>query len=241
MNPRSSVVPLSVAASLILLAGCAIRLGGPRPFTFRVLGYAPKATATAEEVARRIREVAPHYVILAADRDSSWFGEVARAANLQSTRPGRAESVTFAFLGAKALGDTTVTLTGGPHRFTVHDALYDLTKHLRVDVMAFRLGVPAAEAREPVRALMGYVATDVPAQALVVLGVLLPDTAQRAEIARTLSPYFRDAATCEASGGEAALGATVQLYFAPAVRARCERARAIESGAGLILEIQTRG
>lgn len=236
-----AAVRLGAGMLLPLLAACAIRLGGPQPRAIRVLAYAADAGAAAEEVARRIRAVEPDYVVLAADADTSWFREVARAAGRETTRPGRAEGVTFAFLAGKALGDTTVVLTAGQERFTVHDALYDLTKRVRLDVMAFRLGAPPDQAAEPVRTLMAYVATDVPPQALIALGVLLPDGARPDVLAQTLAPFFRDAGACDRRPPDEAPRPPMQIYYAPAVRTDCRRARVTEDGAGLILEIETRG
>ncbi|MBI4538594.1 MAG: hypothetical protein HY704_03675 [Gemmatimonadetes bacterium] len=240
MIARKAAALLAATAPL-LLAACAIRLGGPKPLTVRVLAYAAPPGASAADVASQIQAAQPHHVILAADADSAWFGDVARATSRESTRPGRAESVTFAFLAGKALGDTTVMLTGGAHRFTVHDALYDLTKRVRIDVMAFRLGAPTDDAREIVRALMAYVATDVPPQALVLLGVLRAEGAGGDALTQTLSPFFRDAGTCEHGPPDGSARAPIQLFYAPAARTRCRRASLSADGRGLILELETRG
>lgn len=234
----------AAAGAIALLAGasaCAAGLRGPTPLTLRVLAYVAPPGASAGEVAGRIQAIQADYVILAADADSAWFREVATATTRSTTRPGGTESLTFAFLAGAALGDTTHVLTAGADRVTIHDALFQVTPQVNLDVIAFELEAPNGETRDVARALMSYVATDVPPQALIFLAVVSPPARPGGSLSQVLAPFFRDASTCESRLAESVTSVRFHIFYAPEARATCERATTTDDGAGLLLEIRTRG
>ncbi|HEX6939323.1 MAG TPA: hypothetical protein VF158_07915 [Longimicrobiales bacterium] len=211
----------------IVLAGCAVRLGGPKPVEYRTMAFNVGQGAGPAEVAGWIRRADANLVLLAAREDSAWFGEVARQAELTLSGPGAAGSVSYAFLAGEPVGDTTIVLPlAGGEGVGVHDALYQVDDDRYLDLLA--VGIPAAaEPREAVKALLQYMATDVMTDAAVVLAVDVPDAATGDSISALLSPAFRDARTCVAEDGRASADAGwgMRLFFGPEAKLRCEEAR----------------
>ncbi len=211
----------------VALAGCAVRLGGPKPVEYRTLAFNVGAQAVPAEVAGWIRRADANLVLLAAAADSAWFGEVARQSRLTLSGPGTAGPVSFAFLAGNPVGDTTVVLPlAGGGAVGVHDALYEVDKERYLDLLAVRIP-SAAGSREAVKALLEYVATDVMPDAAVVLAVDVPDAAAGDSVAALLDPAFRDARSCLPAGAGGGAGAAwgMRLFFGPEAKLRCEEAR----------------
>ncbi|HEX7117302.1 MAG TPA: hypothetical protein VF212_00845 [Longimicrobiales bacterium] len=211
----------------IVLAGCAIRLGGPKPVEYRTMAFNVGSGAGAAEVAGWIRRADANLVLLAAAADSAWFGEVARRTELTLSGPGTAGSVSFAFLAGNPLGDTTVVLPlPGGGGVGVHDALYEVDDDRYLDLLAVEIP-SAAQSRDAIKALLEYVATDVMPDAAVVLAIDVPDAATGDSISALLSPAFGDARSCLDEGAretdDAAWG--MRLFFGPEAKLRCEEAR----------------
>lgn len=223
---------LALGIMAVLLAGCAVRLGGPKPVEYRAVGLSAASGVEPAQVAALIREARANVVLLAAEADAGWFDEVARQSNLSLSGPGVDGSLSWAFLAGEAVGDTTVALrmpSGG--EVVVHDALYRVDRYRYLDLMALRID-STDRAREAVGALLGYVATDVMPQAAVVLAIDVPDAETGDRVAALLSPVFRDVRGClrRDEQSRAPVGPGVRLFFGPEARVRCEEARAVMDG-----------
>src|SRR5690606_1092045 len=217
MRFRTTATLTAVAAGLAVTA-CAVRLGGPKPLTYRTLAIAAEEGEAAAAIAQRIRAADADYVLLAAPADSAWFAEVAGLARLTLSGPGNAGTVSLAFLGSEPLGDTTIALpVPGNRPLIVHDALYKLDNYRYLDLMAVRIE-PGTEVRPAVRALTSYIA---------------PDVEAGAGIAALPQPLFSDARGClpgPANGDRARARVRVHLFHGPEARIGCEGASIVESG-----------
>jgi hypothetical protein len=228
MNRTYAVVLLLT----MFAAACAPRLGRAAPELFRTLAIATTAESP-DAAAGRIQAVQADVAILAVAADSAWFAEVARATGLQLSGPGVANGVSFAFLGPEAVGDTTVRIpVNGGGELPVHDALYRIDDRRVLDVLAVAVP-PGIDLLAAVRAINGYVATDVDPRAAIALAVLPPTAAAGDTLATLLQPLFLDAAACvrTATGAEAPGPPALRLFYGPAVRIRCEGGRFLEGGA----------
>ncbi len=232
MRFRTTATLTAVAAGLAVTA-CAVRLGGPKPLTYRTLAIAAEEGEAAAAIAQRIRAADADYVLLAAPADSAWFAEVAGLARLTLSGPGNAGTVSLAFLGSEPLGDTTIALpVPGNRPLIVHDALYKLDNYRYLDLMAVRIE-PGTEVRTAVRALTSYIATDVMSNAAVALAIDAPDVEAGDSIAALLQPLFSDARVClprPANGDRARARVRVHLFHGPEARIGCEGASIVESG-----------
>jgi hypothetical protein len=217
------------ALLVVALAACPLRLGPGATQTFRTLAIS-SAVEEPAEAAARIRALQTDIAILATPADSAWFAAVASAANLELSGPSAANARSFAFLGPQVVGDTAVRLAvEGGGELAAHDALYqiDARRHLNVMAVAIPAGV---ELRAAIRALTGYIATDVMPRAAVVLAVLPPDQAAGEALASLLQPLFVDAAACvrQTAGEETAPAPALRLFYGPPALVRCESGRFLE-------------
>jgi hypothetical protein len=219
---------------LLLAAGCAVRLGGPQPEEYRTLALEVPAGTPASEVAARIRAADARVVIMAAAQDSAWFAEVAALSGLTLSGPGAAGPSSFAFFAGEAVGDTTLALpVEGGGRLLMHDALYQVDRGRFLDLMAIRLEEPAT-VLAGMRALMGYVATDVGHDAALVLAVHSPTAAVGDSVALLIGTAFADVFECmtpEAREAARQAAPAMRLFYGPGARMDCRDARVLE-GAG---------
>jgi len=223
-----------MGALLLMVTGCAVRLGGMKPVEYRALAFST-GSATATEVAGWIREAQANVVLLAAPGDSAWFDEVAQRSSLSLSGPGRAGNLSLAFLATKPIGDTTLVLplpNGGG--LSVHDALYKVDKTRFLDLLALRIE-PGTDAREAVRALLAYVATDVMPNAAVVLAIDMPDEATDRSVTSLLSPAFADARTCVDRDATPTAGTGMRLFYGPEARLSCESAQVLGGARGTLV------
>lgn len=228
MMIRRVMIP---ALALLVLGGCAVRLGGPGPVEYRTVALSTGAGTQPGQVAAYIREANANLVLLAAYGDSAWFAEVARQSKLTLSGPGDAGGISLAFLATAPLGDTTVALPladGGS--LVVHDALYKVDKYRFLDLMALRVG-SVAEARPAAQALLRYVATDVASDAAVVFAIDVPDNETGDALAAMLEPAFLDARACLPDLVRAnAARPGMRLFYGPEARLRCESAHMLGAG-----------
>lgn len=228
---------IAVFLGLLIVAGCAVRLGGPEAVEYGTLAMDAPAGSSAEAVAERIRGA--DVVLLSAEADSAWFADVARHSQRTLSGPGRAGRIGLAFLAMAPLGDTTIALPveGSSTDLVVHDALYQVDEERYLDLLAFRLE-PSDDPDAVVRTLMTYIATDVSQQAAVVLAVDAEEGAPIEDVAERIRPALADARTClpgdseEAPAGSGAAGPAsgappsmdMFLFYGPQLRIRCEGA-----------------
>lgn len=218
--------------ALVLLGGCAVRIGGPGPVEYRTVALSTGHGTAPDEVARWIRDANANVVLLSAAADSAWFDAVARQTRMTLSGPGRAGPSSLAFLAHEALGDTTVALNlASGDEIVIHDALYRIDKHRYLDLIALRVD-PGQEARDVVRTLLGYVATDVMSSAVTVLAVDVPTPEMGDSIATLLDPAFQDVNRCLSGGNNRpSQSAGMRLFYGPQARIRCNTARLLgESG-----------
>lgn len=216
-----SLIAISVSA-------CALRLGGPSPEEYDVATMFEPMDAEAAAVADRIREAGAEIVLLAAERqDSAWFAYVAHTAGLQLSGPGTTTGRGYAFMTSPALeilGDTSLVLPvaggGGVH---MHDALYRIDDSRTIDLMLVRLEGPDLIAA--LDTLLGYIATDVPADAALILALDGPRPAAADSVAREIRATIADASECREADTAAAAQPAVRLLYGPSARIRCQSAR----------------
>lgn len=219
--------PILISAA-VLLGACAVRLGGPAPEEYAAVALAAGPAETPAQTAARLRSADAELVLLAADRDSAWFQAVATAAGLTLSGPGRTGARALGFLAnLEILGDTSIVLNvteGG--RIHMHDALYRVDKNRNIDLMMVRLE-DTADLRAAVRTLFGYIATDVGANAALLLAIDAA-TPQTADSAAVLMRATLDSAV-ECADGDAAAAPTppVQLLYGPSARLGCRSARVL--------------
>ncbi len=220
-----------------LVGGCAVRLGGPAPVDEDAIALHVSADMSAEQTAALLKQHGVEVAILASEHDSAWYADVAARAGMKSTRPGRAGTTTFAFMGPQALGDTTLALkVQGGGEIRLHDALYRIDKQRRLDLMAVHI-TPQANLRESVRALLAYVATDVLANAAVVFAIEPPTPALGDSVAVLMRAAFADAWECTPQGrtGTRNKELPIRLFYGPSMRVRCGGAEHLAESGGAIL------
>lgn len=231
---RSARIVWAVAG-VVLTAGCAVRMGGPAPVEQDAITL-HVTNETAEQVAAQLREHGAEVAILSSTRDSAFYADVAARAGMKSTRPGRAGSTTFAFLGPQAIGDTTLSIkVNGGGEVQLHDALYRIDKERRLDLMAVRF--ESANLRESVRALLGYFSTDVMATAAVVMAVEAPTPALGDSISVLLRAAFGDTWECTKEGhnGPRNPNLPIRMFYGPSARIGCRSAEVLNNPGGAIL------
>lgn len=224
MRLKRSAALAAVAG--VVMAGCAVRLGGPSPETFAAVA----ARAGAEDpagMAARLQASAPQLVLLAAQQDSAWFAQVATQLGLHLSGPGRTGPTGLAFLTSlEAVGDTSLVLevpSGG--RIHMHDALYEFDEERFIDLMLVRIE-ENAELRDAVRTLLTYYATDVGNSFAVLLGVEAATPQAADSVALLLRSAFESVGDCP--DATPATG-TLRLFYGPQARIRCERGQVLQA------------
>jgi hypothetical protein len=192
------------------------------------------ASMTAEDFGTRLQQGGYEFAMLATPRDSAWLAAAATRAGLQMTRPGRVGETTYVFFGPKAVGDTTHTVTvpnGG--RVRLHDALFRVDKNRNLDLIIARFD-SVTDLRSGVRALLGYVGSDVNNNAALLLAVDAPTQQFGDSVALLLRALYTD--TRECGGNKAPTGAqtSMRLFYGPQIRIRCDRAAVLNEAGGPI-------
>jgi hypothetical protein len=214
------------------MTACSLNLGGPSPIEREAIAMRVEAGASAEQVAKTLKDRGVQFAILSATRDSAWFAEVARLSGLTPTRSGVAGPTTYTFLGPKALGDTTLTLkVAGGGELRVHDALFQVDKNRRIDLMAVRID-SIANLQRSIETLLTYIATDVGANVAVLLAIEPPTPALGDSISVLTRAAFSDTWECTTDGkaGKKPDNLPIRLFFGPSVRMRCQHAERIGTG-----------
>jgi hypothetical protein len=236
MSSRVRSLAVLLTAALVF-AACAVRLGGPAPERYDAAALAEPLDADADDVAGRIRAAGSDIVLLAAERqDSAWFAYVAATARLGISGPGAIGGRGYAFLtNLELLGDTTLTLAvPGGGQVHMHDALFRIDQHRHLDLMLVRLD--AADLRAAVRTLLGYIATDVGADASVLLAIDGPTTAAADSATVLMRATLGNAAEC-AGQTPVAAPQPLRLLYGPSARVRCLSAQSLPNGVTARVEV----
>lgn len=217
------------AALLLSSTACAVRLGGSKPEEYGTLGMAVPAGASVAAVADVIRQAGARIVLFTAERDSAWFAEVATATGLALSGPSRTEPAGKAFLtNLEILGDTSIVLgVADGTRMHLHDALYQIEEGRHIDLMFVRIA-ETSDLRDATRALLGYIATDVGANAAVMIALDAPTPQAGDSVAVLLRAAYTSARECAGPAAAAAPPGRLQLFYGPSARARCKSARLID-------------
>ncbi|HEX2166358.1 MAG TPA: hypothetical protein VHG09_03875 [Longimicrobiales bacterium] len=212
------------------LAACAVRLGGPSPEEYDVAALFEPLNADADAVAERLRSAGADIVLIAAERqDSAWFRYVAATAGLNLSGPGTTTGRGYAFMVTprlEILGDTSLVLpVEGGGSVHMHDALYSIDEYRNIDVMLVRL--MGDNLRETVQTLLNYIATDVPADAAILLALDGPTPEAADSAATIMRATIGDASECrdEDEAQPMAPVLPVRLLYGPSARVRCISAR----------------
>ena len=220
-----------------LLASCSVRLGGSKPESYRTLALEAPSNAAPADIARVVRENSATIVLLAASQDSSWFADISKETNLALSGPGRTEPMAKAFLtNLKILGDTSIVLgVSDGTRMHLHDALYEIEENRHIDLML--VGVSdRSDLREAVRALLGYIATDVGPNAAIMMAIDAPSPQASDSIAKLLRAAYTSAHECVAGSPQvASTDGSLQLFYGPSARARCQSAQLLTDPGSPIL------
>jgi hypothetical protein len=235
MDLTRPFISLLAAATV---SACAVRLGGSSPEEYTAMAIEAPANATSAEVADVITGAGANLVLLTADRDSAWFGDVATRTGLALSGPGQTETPAKAFLSnLEILGDTSIVLgVADGSRMHMHDALYQIEEGRLIDLML--IGVSdRSDLREAARALLAYIATDVGANAAVVMAIDSPSRQAADSLATLLRAAYTTAGECAGDAG-GAVTSTVRLYYGPSARVRCSAARQVQGiGSPMLAEL----
>jgi hypothetical protein len=228
---------VTAAAAAFILGACAVRLGGPSPELYNAVALSVAPDASAAEVASALTAGGAEIVLLAADQDSAWFASVATSVGLELSGPGRTSGRGMAFMtDLEILGDTSLSLNvPGGGRVHMHDALYKIDEYRNLDLMMIKFDAP--DIRAAVTTLLGYFATDVGADAAVVLAMDAP-TPQLADSAAVLMrAHISSARECQ---NEPEISSTlpVRLLYGPSARVTCPNARVFGGTSGIAARIQ---
>lgn len=231
---RSLIVLLAATTA----GACAVRLGGPKPEEYAAMAIGAAASTSSEDVAALIRSTGANLVLVTADRDSAWFADVSTRTGLALSGPGTTETPAKAFLSnLEILGDTSIVLgVADGSRMHMHDALYQIEEGRLVDLML--IGVSdRSDLREAARTLLAYIATDVGANAAVVMAIDAYSIQAADSLATLLRAAYTTAGECAGDANGDGAG-TLRLYYGPSARVRCRAARQVEGvGAPVLAEL----
>jgi len=218
-------------AGAAVMSGCAGSMGGPGPVVYSMVAV-DAGQAAAEATAAQIGPAQADFALVVAPGDSAWFTRLAAATGLAVSGPAMADRMGLAFLSnLEVLGDTSIVIGTGDAAFTMQDALYQASDQRRyLDLMLVNLpaGVNVDGA---IRALLEYMATDVMADASVVLGVRAATVADANRVETMLRAAFMNAVEC---GGMDGAQRTYRIFFGPSARTRCTTAQPLPGPADAI-------
>ncbi len=227
----------AAVAAVLVMGGCGVRLGGPGPQQYTALAL-PAIDVPAAQAVTQITESGANVVLVANRAEASWFEAVAEGTGLGLSGPGRTGSYSLAFLtNLELLGDTALVLgTPSGGRLHLQDALYKVDENRVLDLMLLEI-TDGVDLRESVRTLLSYIATDVGADAAVLLGVTAPAPAVRDSVVVLLRAAFGNAWECTDAGRarSPAPRMDVRLFYGPEVRLDCNTARVLDRPGGPIV------
>jgi len=201
-------------------------LGGAGPRTFTAVALA-NASGDAATVAAGLMSESADVVLLSASQDSAWFGELASQTALTLSGPGRTGGPGLALLSRlKVLGDTVLDREAGDGALHIVDALYEVDKNRQLDMMLMSMA-PGTGAREAVRSLLSYYATDVGGTSAVLLAFQASTPLAADSVALLLRSAFGNVLDCGAQDGESpqAGAGVLRFFYGPTARIECQRGR----------------
>jgi hypothetical protein len=115
------------------------------------------------------------------------------------------------------------------------DALYEVDKNRHLDMMLME--IPSGTgAREAVRTLLAYYATDVGGTAAVLLALRSPSAPAADSAASLLRSAFGNVLECDGeSDSPPASAGTLRFFYGPQARVECERGRLLAGSPPTIL------
>lgn len=225
--------------AVVLFAACSVRLGGPKPEEYSTLALETPADFAPAAVAALVERAGADIVLLTAPRDSAWFAELSRETGLALSGPGTTEAAAKAFLtNLKVLGDTSIVLgVADGSRMHMHDALYEISEGRLLDLMF--IGVSErSDLREAARTLLAYIASDVGANAAIMMAIDAPSPQAADSMAILLRAAYSTAGECALEAAEGGDAGSVRLYYGPSARVRCRAARFVGGpGAPVLAEL----
>lgn len=232
---RIAVVALTAAT----LAACAVRLGGPSPENYDTVALAPGAGADATQIGTALREAGAEIAFFSTEQDSAWLAQVAQAAQLTLSGPGRTSGRSLAFMtNLELLGDTALMLAvadGGVVH--MHDALYTIDEYRNIDLLSVHFD--ATDLRAAVRTLLGYIATDVGADVALVIA-MSGSTPQAADSAAVLMRATLGSALECGDEPDLTIRPPVRLLYGPSARMTCLSVQPFGTPAGVNARLQVR-
>lgn len=222
---------ITTAAAALLSTACALRLGGPSPERYETVVMAAPPNAAAADVGARLRAAQAEIVLLSAQRDSAWFAAVASAADLALSGPGSTSGRALAFMtDLELLGDTSLALNvPGGGQIHMHDALYKIDKHRNLDLMMVRFDAP--DIRAAVTTLFAYFASDVGADAAILLAVDGPTPQLADSVVTLMRAHLSSATECESRVPVSGTNLPVRLLYGPSARVTCPSVRLLDETA----------
>lgn len=220
-------VAVAAAAGVAVTSACALRLGGPSPVDYTLVALDARGS-TAQEAGAQITGAGADFAIVVGERESTWFSDLAAASALQLSGPAYAPDAGLAFVSRlPLLGDTALVLAVGTDSIYVQDALYTVEDERFLDLMLVRIGA-GVNLQDATRILLEYMATDVMANAALVLGVVTPSPNAAQQVEEMLRAAFTTAAEC--AGMQDEPDRAYRIFLGPAARVRCEDASPIPGG-----------
>ncbi len=218
----------------LLAGGCAGGMGGGDPAVYTMTGV-DAGSASPAEIAAQVTRANSDFALVVGPAQPTWFSELATATGLTLSGPATVDDAGLALLARlELLGDTSIVIGADSARFHMQDALYQAADERYLDLMVVTLP-PGVNVDAAVRELLRYMATDVMANASVVLGVKAPTAAIAVQVDSMLRAAFMNAVEC----GSLDPDRTFRVFFGPPARTRCTAARRID-GAGDVIAATVR-
>lgn len=221
---RGWMTVVLAAASSACAAGVG-GAGGGSPVEYTMLAVNAEGVTSAQ-LAQQVRESGSDFALVVGPRENTWFGDLANASGLALSGPAYTDARGLAFLSRlELLGDTSIVLGTGNAQLQLQDALYQVEEERYLDLMLVNISdgtdVPAAT-----RSLLEYIASDVMANAALVLGIIAATPEQAQVMDSMLRAAFSTAGECGGLSDPA--GRAYRIFFGPVARMRCTDARQLD-------------
>lgn len=200
--------------------------GGGSPVEYTMLA-ANAEGVTSAQLAQQVQQSGSDFALIVGPRENTWFGELQTATGLVVSGPAYTDARGLAFLSRlELLGDTSIVLGSGDARLQVQDELYQVEEERYLDLMLVNIDA-GTDVPTATRALLEYIASDVMANAALVLGIIAATPEQAQVMDTMLRAAFSTATEC---GGLSDPGQRAyRIFFGPVARMRCTDARQLDA------------